>query len=55
MTIDLGQVQDEGAGGTLLDCIMGISADTVVFVEEATRQIVLVLPTSTLLGKLIRF
>ncbi|CAH1646630.1 unnamed protein product [Spodoptera littoralis] len=44
------QVQDEGAGGSLLDCIMGVSADTVVFVEDSTRQIVLVLPTSSLLG-----
>ncbi|KAH9631191.1 hypothetical protein HF086_005962 [Spodoptera exigua] len=38
------------AGGSLLDCIMGVSADTVVFVEDSTRQIVLVLPTSSLLG-----
>ncbi|PZC78124.1 hypothetical protein B5X24_HaOG202575 [Helicoverpa armigera] len=44
------QVQDEGAGGSLLDCIMGVSADTVVFVEDSTRQIVLVLPTNSLLG-----
>ncbi|KAF9418734.1 hypothetical protein HW555_004562 [Spodoptera exigua] len=41
---------NEGAGGSLLDCIMGVSADTVVFVEDSTRQIVLVLPTSSLLG-----
>lgn len=46
------QVQDEGANGTLLDCIMGVSADTVVFVEDSTRQIVLVLPTTSLLGNL---
>ncbi|XP_075974262.1 signal-induced proliferation-associated 1-like protein 1 [Anticarsia gemmatalis] len=44
------QVQDEGAGGALIDCIMGVSADTVVFVEDTTRQIVLVLPTNSLLG-----
>lgn len=44
------QVQDEGSGGTILDCIMGISPDTVVIVEEISRQIVLVLPTNTLLG-----
>ncbi|XP_049867769.1 signal-induced proliferation-associated 1-like protein 3 [Pectinophora gossypiella] len=44
------QVQDEGAGGSLLDCIMGVSADTVVLIEEGTRQIVLVLPTNSLLG-----
>lgn len=44
------QVQDEGAGGVLLDCIMGVSADTVVCVEDSTRQIVLVLPTHSLLG-----
>lgn len=43
-------VQDEGAGGALLDCIMGVSADTVVCVEAGTRQIVLVLPTNSLLG-----
>ncbi|XP_046962369.1 signal-induced proliferation-associated 1-like protein 2 [Vanessa cardui] len=44
------QVQDEGAGGTVVDCIMGISADTIVIVEESSRQIILVLPTNTLLG-----
>lgn len=44
------QVQDEGAGGSLIDCIMGVSADTIVFVEDNTRQIVLVLPTNSLLG-----
>jgi hypothetical protein len=45
------QVQDEGAGGALLDCIMGISADSVVFIEDCARQIILVLPTNSLLGK----
>ncbi|CAH0714429.1 unnamed protein product, partial [Brenthis ino] len=44
------QVQDEGSGGATLDCIMGISPDSVVIVEENSRQIVLVLPTNTLLG-----
>ncbi|CAB3223440.1 unnamed protein product [Arctia plantaginis] len=44
------QVQDEGAGGLLIDCIIGISADTVVFIEDNTRQIILVLPTNSLLG-----
>lgn len=44
------QVQDEGAGGSILDCIMGVSADTIVLVEESSRQIVLVMPTNTLLG-----
>ncbi|XP_045494971.1 signal-induced proliferation-associated 1-like protein 1 [Colias croceus] len=44
------QVQDEGSGGTLLECIMGVSADTIVFVEEHSRQIVLAVPTNTLLG-----
>ncbi|XP_028161217.1 signal-induced proliferation-associated 1-like protein 1 isoform X2 [Ostrinia furnacalis] len=44
------QVQDEGAGGTLLDCMMGVSADSVVLVEDSTRQIILVLPTNSLLG-----
>ncbi|XP_045447446.1 signal-induced proliferation-associated 1-like protein 2 [Melitaea cinxia] len=44
------QVQDEGAGGNLTDCIIGISADSIVIVEESSRQIVLVLPTNTLLG-----
>ncbi|XP_023944675.2 signal-induced proliferation-associated 1-like protein 2 [Bicyclus anynana] len=44
------QVQDEGAGGNILDCIMGVSADSIVIVEESSRQIVLVLPTNTLLG-----
>ncbi|KAJ0175515.1 hypothetical protein K1T71_008674 [Dendrolimus kikuchii] len=44
------QVQDEGAGGSLLECIMGVSADTIVFIENNTRQIVLVLPTNSLLG-----
>ncbi|XP_028042144.1 signal-induced proliferation-associated 1-like protein 2 isoform X1 [Bombyx mandarina] len=43
-------VQDEGAGGTLVECIMGISADTIVFVEDLNRQIILVLPTASLLG-----
>ena len=49
------QVQDEGANGSLLDCIMGVSADTVVFVEDSTRQIVLVLPTTSLLGEYLLF
>ncbi|XP_037298092.1 signal-induced proliferation-associated 1-like protein 2 isoform X2 [Manduca sexta] len=44
------QVQDEGAGGTVLECIMGVSADTIVLVEDSTRQIILVIPTYTLLG-----
>ncbi|GBP64571.1 Signal-induced proliferation-associated 1-like protein 1 [Eumeta japonica] len=44
------QVQDEGAGGSLTDCFMGVSPDTIVFVEEATRQIVLVIPTEMMLG-----
>ncbi|XP_052756013.1 signal-induced proliferation-associated 1-like protein 3 isoform X2 [Galleria mellonella] len=44
------QVLDEGAGGSLLDCMMGVSADTVVLVEDTTRQIILVIPTGTLLG-----
>ncbi|XP_045534486.1 signal-induced proliferation-associated 1-like protein 3 [Papilio machaon] len=44
------QVQDEGAGGNLLDCIMGVSADSIVLIEDSSRQIVLVLPTNTLLG-----
>ncbi|XP_050665031.1 signal-induced proliferation-associated 1-like protein 2 [Leptidea sinapis] len=44
------QVQDEGAGGVLLECIMGISTDSIVIVEELSRQIVLVVPTNTLLG-----
>ncbi|CAH2991250.1 unnamed protein product [Chilo suppressalis] len=44
------QVQDEGAGGSLFDCIMGISADSVVFIEDSTRQIIMVLPTNLLLG-----
>ncbi|CAG4986744.1 unnamed protein product [Parnassius apollo] len=44
------QVQDEGAGGSLLDCIMGVSADSIVFIEDSSRQIILVLPTNTLLG-----
>ncbi|KAM3964092.1 LOW QUALITY PROTEIN: signal-induced proliferation-associated 1-like protein 1 [Aphomia sociella] len=44
------QVLDEGAGGTLLDCMMGISADSVVLVEDTTRQIILVIPTGSLLG-----
>ncbi|KAL4703790.1 hypothetical protein ACJJTC_011590 [Scirpophaga incertulas] len=44
------QVQDEGAGANLLDCIMGISADSTVFIEDSTRQIMLVLPTNSLLG-----
>ncbi|XP_045768166.1 signal-induced proliferation-associated 1-like protein 2 isoform X2 [Maniola jurtina] len=44
------QVQDEGAGGSILDCIMGVSTDSIVIVEESSRQIILVLPTLTLLG-----
>ncbi|XP_068632547.1 signal-induced proliferation-associated 1-like protein 3 [Battus philenor] len=44
------QVQDEGAGGNLLDCIMGVSADSIVLIEDCSRQIVLALPTNTLLG-----
>ncbi|CAK1540548.1 unnamed protein product [Leptosia nina] len=43
-------VQDEGAGGTSVECILGVSADTLVFVEDHSRQIVLVIPTNTLLG-----
>ncbi|XP_041988303.1 signal-induced proliferation-associated 1-like protein 1 [Aricia agestis] len=43
------QVQDEGSGSTL-ECALGVSADTIVLLEEASRQIVLVLPTSSLLG-----
>ncbi|XP_073949241.1 signal-induced proliferation-associated 1-like protein 2 isoform X1 [Choristoneura fumiferana] len=44
------QVQDEGAGGAVLECMLGISPDTIVLVEDTTRQIILVLPTSSLLG-----
>ncbi|XP_045488603.1 signal-induced proliferation-associated 1-like protein 2 [Pieris rapae] len=44
------QVQDEGAGGTSVDCILGISADSIVFVEDLSRQIILAVPTNTLLG-----
>ncbi|XP_053612262.1 signal-induced proliferation-associated 1-like protein 1 [Plodia interpunctella] len=43
-------VQDEGAGGLLLDCMMGVSADTIVLLEHSSRQIILVVPTSSLLG-----
>ncbi|XP_060803682.1 signal-induced proliferation-associated 1-like protein 2 [Amyelois transitella] len=43
-------VQDEGAGGVLLDCIMGVSADTIVLLEHSSRQIILVIPTNSLLG-----
>lgn len=45
------QVQDEGAGGTSVDCIMGISVVSLVFIEDHSRQIILVVPTNTLLGK----
>ncbi|XP_063534107.1 signal-induced proliferation-associated 1-like protein 1 [Cydia strobilella] len=43
------QVQDEGAGA-VLDCMLGVSPDTIVLVEDSTRQVILVIPTNTLLG-----
>ncbi|XP_048480332.1 signal-induced proliferation-associated 1-like protein 1 isoform X2 [Plutella xylostella] len=44
------QVQDEGAGGALVDCVAGLSTDTLVLVDAATRQLALVVPTDALLG-----
>lgn len=45
------QVEDEGAGGVLIDCVIGVSTESIVLLELATRQPVLVFPTDLLLGE----
>lgn len=41
---------DDSSQSTFVDCYLAISADSVVIIEEATREIVFVTPTKAVLG-----
>lgn len=43
-------LDDSGQGGKLVDCLLGVSVDSIVLVEEASREIVFVSPTKSVLG-----
>lgn len=43
-------VLDDSGQAALVDCYLGISTDTLVLIEERTREIVFVMPCKAILG-----